>query len=64
MRHIAGGVPVLEDLGSKNGTFVNGRRAAGTVRLSDRDEISIGSVRVRFRILSAQPSTETTVKDT
>lgn len=57
---ISAGVAVLEDLGSKNGTFVNGERATAAVRLWDGDQISIGSVRLRFRILSAQPSTETT----
>ena len=57
--HIADGIAVLEDLGSKNGTFVNGHRIATPVRLSDRDQIGVGDVRLRFRILSAQPSTET-----
>jgi pSer/pThr/pTyr-binding forkhead associated (FHA) protein len=61
--HIADGVAVLEDLGSKNGTFVNGQRTTAAVRLSDRDQITVGSVRLRFRILSAQPSTETTGRD-
>ena len=56
---IAGGEAILEDLGSKNGTFVNGYRAAGAVRLSDRDEIGVGSFRLKFRVLSPQPSTET-----
>lgn len=61
--HIADGVAVLEDLGSKNGTFVNGQRITTAVRLSDRDQIGVGEVRLRFRILSAQPSTETTGTD-
>jgi DNA-binding winged helix-turn-helix (wHTH) protein len=61
--HIADGVAVLEDLDSKNGTFVNGRRITTAVRLSDRDQIGVGNVRLRFRILSAQPSTETTGTD-
>ena len=58
--HIADGVAMLEDLGSKNGTLVNGERATRAVRLSDRDQIDVGSVRLRFRILAGQPSTETT----
>ena len=61
--HIADGVAVLEDLGSKNGTFVNGQRVTTAVRLFDRDQIGVGEVRLRFRILSAQPSTETTGRD-
>jgi DNA-binding winged helix-turn-helix (wHTH) protein len=57
---IADGIAVLEDLGSKNGTFVNGQRITTAVQLSDRDEIDVGKVRLRFRVLSARPSTETT----
>ena len=60
---IADGVAMLEDLGSKNGTFVNGQRIKTAVRLCDRDQIGVGEVRLRFRILSAQPSTETTCRD-
>jgi DNA-binding winged helix-turn-helix (wHTH) protein len=60
---VADGEAILEDLGSKNGTFVNGHRAAAAVRLSDRDEIGVGSFRLKFRILSPQPSTETRETD-
>jgi DNA-binding winged helix-turn-helix (wHTH) protein len=60
---IADGVAMLEDLGSKNGTFVNGQRITTAVRLGDRDQIGVGEVRLRFRILCAQPSTETTYRD-
>jgi len=60
---ITGGEAALEDLGSKNGTFVNGKRLTSAVVLSDRDQLRVGSVRLKFRILSAQPSTETTGKD-
>jgi len=34
---------VLEDLGSKNGTFINGERLWGPKTLKDRDEIRLGS---------------------
>jgi DNA-binding winged helix-turn-helix (wHTH) protein len=40
----------IEDLGSKNGTFLNGTRVTGPRSLSDRDEIRLGSVRLTFRI--------------
>ncbi len=60
---IADGVAMLEDLGSKNGTFVNGQRITTAVRLCDRDQIGVGEVRLRFRILCTQPSTETTGTD-
>lgn len=33
---------VIQDLGSTNGTFVNGRRIGGTTPLSNRDTISLG----------------------
>ena len=60
---IGGGEAVLEDLGSKNGTFVNGKRLTEAVLLSDRDQLRVGSIRVKFRIVSTQPSTETTGTD-
>ena len=60
---ITGGEAALEDLGSKNGTFVNGKRLTSAVVLSDRDQLRVGSVRLKFRILSTQPSTETTGTD-
>jgi DNA-binding winged helix-turn-helix (wHTH) protein len=56
---IGGGEVLLEDLGSKNGTFVNGQRVAGAVPLSHRDQLCVGSIELRFRVLSAPPSTET-----
>ena len=40
---------VLEDLGSKNGTFVGPTRLAGLARLSDGDRIRFGSADVVFR---------------
>ena len=56
---IGRGETVLEDLGSKNGTYVNGNRVSDPVRLSDGDEIQVGSVRLTFRVVTAPPSTET-----
>jgi len=38
----------LADLGSTNGTFVNGRRLSGPIALKPGDEIKFGSVRVAF----------------
>jgi DNA-binding winged helix-turn-helix (wHTH) protein len=49
----------VEDLASKNGTFVRGRRIAGPVELTDGDEICLGSVLLVFRRPSAPRSTET-----
>jgi DNA-binding winged helix-turn-helix (wHTH) protein len=56
---IAGSDVSLQDLGSKNGTFVAGQRITSVTRVSDGDEIVIGSVRVNVRILRREPSTQT-----
>lgn len=39
---------IVRDLGSMNGTFVNGARLLGEKQLKDGDVISIGTVRIRF----------------
>lgn len=46
---VAGGQAAIEDLGSKNGTFLRGRRLAGKEALQDGDEIVIGPVLMTFR---------------
>jgi len=38
----------IEDLGSTNGTFVNGRRIEGQAQLKVRDEISFGETVLRY----------------
>lgn len=38
----------LEDLGSRNGTKINGQRIAGSVILDPQDEISVGGIRFIF----------------
>ena len=38
----------VRDNGSKNGTFVNGKKATGLMELKEGDEILIGSVRILF----------------
>jgi len=48
----------LVDQGSKNGTFVNGRRVSGEIDLARGDEILIGSTRFYFD-KDFQPSVET-----
>ena len=42
----------LEDLGSKNGTFLRGEPVTAVVPLIDGDEIRVGSVILRFRTSS------------
>ena len=49
----------IEDLGSKNGTFVQGRKVEKPRRLSDGDRIQIGSVVLTFREFSPEKSTDT-----
>ena len=50
----------LEDLGSKNGTMLNGRRVFTPTILADRDEVRLGSVRIVVRVLRPAGSTVTT----
>ena len=39
---LEGGHAVIEDLGSTNGTFVNGTRLAGEIRVVPGDAITLG----------------------
>src|ERR1700759_1933297 len=39
---------ILRDLGSLNGTYVNGERVRGEMLLKHGDEIALGSTRARF----------------
>jgi len=56
---VTGAEAALEDLGSKNGTTLNGRRVEAPTTLADRDEIRLGSVRILFRVQSGAGSTVT-----
>lgn len=56
---ISNGAATIEDLRSKNGTFVNGRRITDITAIEDGDEIQVGSVSMRYRRLSTLPSTLT-----
>ena len=56
---ISAGNVILEDLDSKNGTYVNARKVTSPVQLSDRDEIRVGTVRLTFRVVEAAASTAT-----
>jgi len=50
---------ILEDLGSKNGTLLNGEAIQAPTKLSDGDEIRIGRAAVTFRVLKQAGSTQT-----
>jgi DNA-binding winged helix-turn-helix (wHTH) protein len=49
----------IEDLGSKNGTHVNGERISQPVALHDGQEIKIGGVVVTFHVAAPTNATET-----
>jgi len=51
------GQAMLEDLGSKNGTNLNGARIEGSVPLQDGDEIRVGSIELTYRSHSRLRST-------
>jgi pSer/pThr/pTyr-binding forkhead associated (FHA) protein len=46
---VSGASAILEDLGSKNGTFVRGVRVKEPRRLVNADEVGFGSVRFVFQ---------------
>jgi DNA-binding winged helix-turn-helix (wHTH) protein len=49
----------VEDLGSKNGTYVNDRRVDGPTPVADGDQVRIGSLLFTFRRPQPAQSTET-----
>lgn len=49
----------IEDLGSKNGTFVDGSRIRRVTPLKSGDQILFGTIAARFHILAPPPETET-----
>lgn len=55
---VAGRDATVEDLGSKNGTFVKGGRITAPHLLADGDQIRLGSVVITFRIPPPAGSTE------
>lgn len=48
----------VEDLGSKNGTLLNGQRITKPMRLGDGDEVRLGAIVLIFRISSDLDPTE------
>ena len=59
---VSGPVATVEDLGSKNGTFLRGERLSAPAPLADGDEISVGSVLIRFRRIESGTVTATQVE--
>ncbi len=50
---------VLEDLHSKNGTFLRGSRVEAPQPIADGDEVRLGSVAMTFRVFPLSGSTDT-----
>ena len=50
---------LIEDLKSKNGTFVNDRRVSGPTPVAEGDQVRIGSLLFTFRRSQGSQSTET-----
>ena len=56
---LEGGDVTVEDLGSKNGTYLRGKRITAPSPVADGDQIRIGSVVITFRVPPPAGSTET-----
>ena len=56
---VSGGKAMIEDLGSKNGTSVSGRRIDRPTPLEGGDQIELGPVLMTFRAFQATGATET-----
>jgi pSer/pThr/pTyr-binding forkhead associated (FHA) protein len=54
---VLAGTVTVEDLGSTNGTFVNGRQVREPTRLAPGDELSLGSEALQVRRRSASALT-------
>lgn len=58
---VAGDGATIEDLGSKNGTFVDGQPITAPCVLKDCNEIRIGPVAFTFRVAPSATATETMI---
>jgi hypothetical protein len=56
---VSGREATLQDLQSKNGTYLNGTRISESPQLTDGDEIRLGSVVMTFKIATATSPTAT-----
>ena len=56
---VSGQAATIEDLDSKNGTYLRGERLAAPSALTDGDELRLGSVPLKFRLLGTTSSTQT-----
>jgi DNA-binding winged helix-turn-helix (wHTH) protein len=56
---VTDGQAILDDLGSKNGTHLNGRPITTPCPLADGDEIRLAAIVMTFRLVSPTSATET-----
>jgi len=56
---VEGSQVVLEDLGSKNGTFLRGQRIVAPILLADGDVFRLGSVSMKLRAVQSDEATDT-----
>jgi hypothetical protein len=56
---MSSGAATIEDLGSKNGTYLNGQLVTETTTLDDGSQMRVGPVTMVFRRMGALPSTVT-----
>ncbi len=59
--NVAGRDVSIEDLGSKNGTWVAGERIRGTASLTDGISFWLGSETIRFEIVIDERPTKTAI---
>jgi DNA-binding winged helix-turn-helix (wHTH) protein len=59
--HVAPEQVLIEDLGSKNGTYVQDQRVRAAIPLSDGDRVRFGSIELTFRQFVMPDSTRTAV---
>ena len=52
----------IEDLGSKNGTYVGGTKIRNATSLTDRDVVKVGPATMTLRVLKRTGSTRSTMK--
>ncbi|HEY7863914.1 MAG TPA: FHA domain-containing protein [Thermoanaerobaculia bacterium] len=60
---IEGAAATIEDLQSKNGTFLGDRPVEGVSPLRDGDAVRVGSVKMTFRVFTISDSTQTAEGD-
>ncbi len=57
---ISGGVPRVEDLGSRNGVYVNGERIEALRKLQGRETVQVGGIQLRIEVRKVVWPAETT----